>query len=142
MQLFKSGAGIADAANVTPHGQTRERRPPPARAYLRTRTGHRIELLPNRVYIIGRLDICDIQIDDSGCSRRHARISVAGDVRYLYLQDLESKNGTFINEVQLQDRIQLNDGDRIRIGETEFQVNIWTEADDAHLDTRTNVMGK
>jgi pSer/pThr/pTyr-binding forkhead associated (FHA) protein len=49
-------------------------------------------------------------------SREHAEIEVAGDK--VLLRDLESDNGTFVNEVQIIDPQPLRDGDRIRIGQT------------------------
>jgi pSer/pThr/pTyr-binding forkhead associated (FHA) protein len=111
------------------------------RAYLRTQSGHRIELLPNRVYVVGRAETCDIQIDDAGCSRKHARISVAGDARTISVEDLGSKNGTALNGDRL-DRAQLKDGDSLCFGETTFQVHIWDRPTDVSLETRTSFFGQ
>lgn len=116
--------------------------PAAARAYLRTESGHRIDLVANRVYIMGRAENCDVQVDDGGCSRRHARLSVAGDCSIVFLQDLSSKNGTYVNEERLRDRVQLKDGDKIRIGETRFTINLWSSAAEVQMDTRTNLLGK
>ena len=111
------------------------------RAYLRTESGHRIELLPNRVYMVGRAESCDIQIDDAGCSRQHARISVAGDAKTISVEDLGSKNGTAHNGGRLQ-RAQLKDGDILCFGETTFQVHIWDRPADVSLETRTSFFGQ
>jgi transcriptional regulator with PAS, ATPase and Fis domain len=48
-------------------------------------------------------------------SRRHARIEPTDDPRVFTLQDLESRNGTFVNGKRVE-RAELRDGDVIRIG--------------------------
>ncbi len=64
---------------------------------------------------IGRDQDADIVIDESTVSRRHAEIVGSGDG--FVLLDLESKNGSFVNEVQVGRMGQsLNDGDEIRFG--------------------------
>jgi pSer/pThr/pTyr-binding forkhead associated (FHA) protein len=53
---------------------------------------------------------------DSGVSRKHARISVNGEDAYV--EDLESANGTFINDQRLQPRTlhRLKSADELRLG--------------------------
>jgi diguanylate cyclase (GGDEF)-like protein len=63
---------------------------------------------------IGRLPTNSIVISDPGVSRTHARCFVAGDV--IALEDLGSRNGTFINDRRIQVRTPLRDGDILRIG--------------------------
>jgi hypothetical protein len=67
--------------------------------------------------ILGRGDV-EIRLDDPFASSRHAKISREGDV--LILEDLGSTNGTYLNEEPLSGPQPLYDGDRIRIGESEF----------------------
>lgn len=64
--------------------------------------------------ILGRVK-CDVVIDDTKASRRHARIIAEAGV--LEIEDLGSSNGTFLNGVQI-DRKVLRPGDRIQIGRT------------------------
>ena len=45
--------------------------------------------------IIGRSSVSDMVVDDPNVSRRHA--AVGGDSQGLWLMDLGSRNGTFIN---------------------------------------------
>ena len=45
--------------------------------------------------VIGRTRDCAIRIEDPGISRRHARIVRRGPEEY-YLEDLGSRNGTFV----------------------------------------------
>jgi hypothetical protein len=66
---------------------------------------------------LGRGEV-EIQIDDPFASARHARISRQGHV--LVIEDLGSTNGTYLNEEPLSGPQPLYDGDRIRIGDSEF----------------------
>jgi DNA-binding winged helix-turn-helix (wHTH) protein len=52
--------------------------------------------------------------DSPTVSRHHARIVVAGDVATI--EDLGSKNGTFVNNDAVTSSRTLKDGDRIRVG--------------------------
>ncbi len=62
---------------------------------------------------IGRDPECDLFFADKKLSRRHARVEpVGGGFR---LVDLESRNGTWVNEERVEER-QLAPGDEIRIG--------------------------
>ena len=63
--------------------------------------------------IIGRGPECDIIIDDRQVSRRHARIR--REFEGFTIEDLESKNGTYLNGVSIRDAVVLQDGDVIQI---------------------------
>jgi hypothetical protein len=67
--------------------------------------------------VLGRGDV-EIRLDDPFASSRHARISREGHV--LVIEDLGSTNGTYLNEEPLSGPQPLYDGDRIRIGDSEF----------------------
>ena len=62
--------------------------------------------LSQGVTMIGRAPNNDIVIDEPGVSRQHTRIG--GDRSGYWIQDLSSQNGTFVNEE--------NDGDRVELG--------------------------
>ena len=64
--------------------------------------------------IIGRDPDVDIVLDAPRVSRRHARIQVAGSDASL--EDLGSKNATFLRGVRISERARLEQGDEIRIG--------------------------
>ena len=66
---------------------------------------------------LGRGEV-EIRLDDPFASSRHARISREGHV--LVIEDLGSTNGTYLNEEPLSGPQPLYDGDRIRIGDSEF----------------------
>lgn len=67
--------------------------------------------------IIGRETTANLCIADASVSRRHSRIEKR-DEQFI-IDDLESLNGTFINDVPVKTRV-LEHGDRIRIGESQF----------------------
>ena len=64
--------------------------------------------------VIGRGTEADIRVDSEWASRRHARIVVHG--REATIEDLGSKNGTFVRGVRVDERVELHDGDDIGIG--------------------------
>jgi len=74
--------------------------------------GDRVYRLKRGENLIGRDG--DVVIDFTGVSRRHAIIR-SGDGRWT-LEDLGSKNGTFNNDVRVTGSVELQDGDRIRLG--------------------------
>jgi DNA-binding winged helix-turn-helix (wHTH) protein len=65
-------------------------------------------------YVLGRDPDLELFLDLPDVSRRHARIRIAGDDATI--EDLESKNGTFVTERRLDGSVRLVDGDSIRIG--------------------------
>jgi len=66
---------------------------------------------------IGRDNGCEVPIPvDKFISRRHARILVVEPE--CFLEDLDSTNGTFINDQRLQGRIVLQKGQTFRVGKT------------------------
>ncbi len=64
---------------------------------------------------IGRDEDCDLSLQDKGASRQHAEVFKIGDM--CFIRDLESKNGTFVNDNRVTEEM-LRDGDRIQIGGT------------------------
>ncbi len=68
--------------------------------------------------VLGRGADADIVLEDSFSSSRHARLIPQGDA--VVLEDLGSTNGTYLNDEPLGGPQPLHDGDRIRIGDSEF----------------------
>lgn len=64
--------------------------------------------------LIGRDPECVVRIDSATVSRRHARIVVTG--RDATVEDLQSKNGTFVNGRPASRPIPVDDGGEIRVG--------------------------
>lgn len=71
--------------------------------------------LTRRTVNIGALDSNDVILNFASVSRHHARLSFG--TRGLLLEDLSSRNGTFINDQQIYAKSSVRPGDRIRFGE-------------------------
>ena len=75
--------------------------------------------------LIGRDPGCAIWLDESGVSRRHARIHVDASRRRMTLEDLNSTNGTFVGDMQLSAKHALTDGEVIHIGSVVLTFRAW-----------------
>ena len=72
---------------------------------------------------IGRFDDCDIAIDDNDISRLHAQITHRIDAATAHefaIFDYSSTNGTMVNGQPINAVASLQDGDQIKIGNTQF----------------------
>ncbi|WCJ60085.1 DUF4388 domain-containing protein [Fontisphaera persica] len=83
-------------------------------------TGEEVVLPIDRPTICGRSREADLRIEDDLVSRRHTKI-VHKEGQYL-VEDLGSKNGTFLNGEKLTGPAALKPGDYLRIGEATFHV--------------------
>ncbi len=81
--------------------------------------------------VLGRDKDADGTIPDASVSRRHARITIAGGAATL--EDLESKNGTFVAERRVEQPTLLADGDAVRLG----LVTLVYRSGSADLSTKT-----
>ena len=68
---------------------------------------------------MGRTDGSDIPVDDPFASSVHARIFPRG--QFMYIEDMGSTNGTYLNGRRLRSAERLKVGDTVRIGETEYR---------------------
>ena len=83
--------------------------------------GKSYDLHFNESAIIGRSSACDLSINDSEVSSKHAEISFERGI--LAIKDLGSLNGTFINGVAIHSAYYLQESDQILIGRTELRFN-------------------
>ncbi len=120
--------GKAVPAPDQPEGRELESPSPPARRTRRPRgeprvlsivqgqqTGEAAELAPGLV-MIGRGADCQLILDDDYVSTRHARV-VAGETG-LYIEDLGSTNGTYVNGARITAPTAISMSDTLRIGKT------------------------
>jgi pSer/pThr/pTyr-binding forkhead associated (FHA) protein len=82
------------------------------------REGERVDV--NVGVTIGRSDACDLRLEDTYLSSRHARI--ANDDGDLSIEDLGSTNGTFVNQELVRGRVHLERGDVVQVGGVLFEV--------------------
>ncbi len=82
--------------------------------------GGEFPLRMNREIIIGRSSDLDMVLVEDMVSRRHAKISSSdADV---FIQDMGSTNGTFVNGEKIAGRALLHEGDRILVGTSIIKV--------------------
>ena len=97
--------GAHDVAGVRPSGS-------PPRAWLVWNDG--VLRLEEGENLVGREPSCPVWLDVAGVSRRHARIRVDGE--RATIEDLGSKNGTWLNDERISEPMTLRDGDRLQLG--------------------------
>lgn len=76
-----------------------------------------------RVTTIGRDSSNDIVINEPHVSSKHARLEIVGE--NLYLIDLNSTNGTYVNGKRIKGKQKVFLGDEIIIGDVSFEVAGW-----------------
>ena len=84
-------------------------------------------LTPGSVKTLGRATRADFVVDVALVSRFHCRFTATPD-GVLEVEDLDSTNGTFVNEERIK-RLALKAGDRVRAGRVELVVARGTQDD-------------
>ncbi len=98
---------------------------------LRTQVPRRVELEINErgalrrlvaptPLVVGRSGQSDLVLTDPEVSRSHARFEVAGGI--VYLNDLQSRNGTFLNGRRVGEPIEVQAGDQVDVGSARLTV--------------------
>ena len=102
-----------------------EAAPDPGAARCWLMWNERAILLAEGEQVIGRDPGCAVWLDAPGVSRRHARIDVDRGGDGVRIEDLGSKNGTFVNASPTRGVAQVADGDEIQVGRATLTVRIW-----------------
>ena len=90
-----------------------------------SRAGQVIPIPGNR-FVVGRADDCNLKPRSELISRYHCEVFLEdGEV---FVRDMGSKNGVFLNDHQITETNQVRNGDKLTIGPLEFFVNIAVEA--------------
>ncbi|KYQ91361.1 hypothetical protein DLAC_08313 [Tieghemostelium lacteum] len=79
-----------------------------------------IDIGSRAYYLIGRIPICDIVLDHISISRQHAVIQHRRDSKMLFIYDLGSSHGTFINKQRIKANSYqpIKNGDILKFGES------------------------
>ena len=78
-------------------------------------------LLKRSEMLIGRAEECGIRLTSDEISRRHCSIKVVPDT--VWVEDLRSRNGTFVNGRRISEKTKLYDGDLLRVGGLELRIS-------------------
>lgn len=73
-------------------------------------------------FLVGRAPDCQLRPGSDSVSRHHCQFEV--EPGRVVLRDLNSRNGTFVNDQQIREPHVLRNGDKIKIGPLEFQVEL------------------
>jgi DNA-binding winged helix-turn-helix (wHTH) protein len=106
------GLGYAFSGEATEEAPSKARKA--ARSAPRLIWEQEVFLLVHPENVLGRDEDVAVRIDAPGVSRRHARILVTES--QAVLEDLGSKNGTFLRGQRLEGPAVLKDGDTLRLG--------------------------
>ncbi len=71
---------------------------------------------------LGRDPACDLHLDDGTASAQHARIFYRQ--KQWWVEDLNSRNGTFLNEEFVSIPLVITNGDQLRCGQIIFTISI------------------
>ena len=78
------------------------------------------EVAIERDMLIGRHQDADLVLQSAEISRRHAAFLLKDDA--LWVQDLKSSNGTFVNDIRIEHDKLLKDGDIVQFASIKFNV--------------------
>ena len=81
-------------------------------------TGQEISI--DREMLVGRHQDADLLLQAAEISRRHAALLLKDQL--LWVQDLNSSNGTFVNDIRIEQEKQLHDGDIVQFASFKFSV--------------------
>jgi pSer/pThr/pTyr-binding forkhead associated (FHA) protein len=86
-----------------------------------------IRLPTSAARTVGRANLSDFILDAAMVSRVHCRLTTdsKGD---LTVEDLDSTNGTFVNDRRVKTTAPLSPGDRLRVGRVELSVERASES--------------
>jgi DNA-binding winged helix-turn-helix (wHTH) protein len=73
-------------------------------------------------YVLGRDSALAVFLDSPSVSRRHARLRLAGSE--VILEDLGSKNGTYLNGRKVTSPVRVSDRDEIRVGRVLLAIRV------------------
>ncbi len=96
--------------------------------------GSRTETIPLSRFTIGRSPQADFIISHTEISRRHVEIWSEGS--RFFIQDLSSKNGTFVNGRRIlpEEVVEFNPGDAIQLGQSEELLRVVADESE-HADS-------
>lgn len=112
----------AQGAARTPERKPRKRSGPTHLAVVAgSLRGTTVPLSQNGL-LIGRNPECALVLTDDFASGRHLRIGIGNDGSTWYAEDLNSTNGTYVNNRRIEEPTPLPPGSQVRIGQTVLEL--------------------
>lgn len=118
MYLDVAGSRAPRSASRQPAPKMRAGRPPDRLSVVALGEKTRVFDLDEEL-IIGRAERCQVVLSDRYASQVHARVFRRDDA--VFLEDMGSTNGTYLNRKKVTSPIPVARGDRVRIGKTELE---------------------
>ena len=78
---------------------------------------------PLAAYVFGRSSKCEMSFDDNLCSRRHCRLFWDQTGTWM-IEDLDSRNGTWINNQRITGRVAITDNTDIQFGSQRYTLRL------------------
>ena len=85
------------------------------------------DLTPGYKLVIGRGEGVQLWVNDKNISRAHCQM-IYDDSGQLFVEDLKSRNGTFVNGERIEET-QLRSGDHIQVGQITFVLEVGVAAE-------------
>ena len=103
-------------------------------------SGNSVENIPiaSESFVLGRRAESSLRLKSPCVSGRHAEILIVDD--HLFLRDLDSTNGTFLNRIPVKSPTRVESGDHIQIADVEFRVEY--RDDQSHDDSNLREQAK
>jgi len=77
-------------------------------------SGKRLSLPESKVIVVGREEGCQLVLNSALVSRRHCELKQSP--QGIWVTDLGSQNGTYVNEIPITEPTLMTNGDTVRIG--------------------------
>lgn len=82
--------------------------------------GKRLSLPDNKTIVVGRDESCQLVLNSSLVSRKHCELKQAAEG--IWVTDLQSQNGTHVNEIPITEPTLLSHGDVLRVGPLTLEI--------------------
>lgn len=123
--VYGYGYAFASRAGTTPAQ--------PGDVTCRLLTGDGAVTLTEGDHVVGRDPAADVVLDSMTVSRSHARIRVAGTA--VTVEDLGSRNGSFVHGRRIEGIVCVGDGDAIRFGRVIVRVRVYSRTGSTRSST-------
>jgi pSer/pThr/pTyr-binding forkhead associated (FHA) protein len=88
--------------------------------------------IPGDEFLIGRSDACNLRPKSDSISRKHCILRVREG--RLFVEDLGSRNGSYLDDERLQEETEAKHGSKLRLGRLEFQVVLEQQPASKHTE--------